>query len=619
MYQASEKIIIGSVKQIIDYVRKLPDEAEWKWCYFGINIERKQKIETLLSTTKRYYYAKELYKLSHDLKGPFLDWIAKINLQYKNDLCWWAARLASKSPFQTDFFLLFCYFNLIQDWVLNKSLSIPLLLIIIEDPYLHRLLETEVHKTGINSVFVKRSRFRMIISVFFYRIKSGLAVALFLWRKTISFLIDSYLKIKFLKRLKSIKDYPAQVMVFTFFNERSFKKGAFKDIYKFALIGDIYEKADHKVIIGSQLEASGFLGNTILKTKDNYFLPNFYLKINDWLKVFFMHPIMPSDKRVQILQSTDYSVLFFREYLQESASTSFWTRLCLYYAYKNYFDENKQLKLVIYPFENQPMEKMILLAIQKANCNIVSVGYQHSTISPMEINHFLGLEEYKFTPCPDYIVTNSTHYTKVLNLAGFKQTKIINGGSIRYAKKTEKDDFAIRESRSEKNILFLLQPPTCRSLELIYYLRNVVSKNYSFKLYVKPHPEFFNHKLRKAIRGIDKTVIISLDLLDEILRKIDVVVYSSTTAALEALNKRIPVYKVDTELIDLDILDDLGLKPYRMTERQEIDLDLINFSENISSSDGDVISEPIKEEVWLSILKNHNEPEINIGQACLAE
>jgi len=451
-------------------------------------------------------------------------------------------------------------------------------------------------------VLIKRARLGIFIANTFSWIKSKLALLLFLLRGIGVIFPNLYLKLKFEKKFKLINRCYPEIMVFTYLDKRSFfRDNIFRDVYKLDFIAKLYEKHNYKTIISFQFGLSYVLKDKILKAKGSYFIPDFYLSVFQWLSLILFRPILTLGRQINIFHGIDYSVLFLREYLQESASTSFWLRLSTYYAYKNYFQKNQQIKLFIYPFENQPWEKMVLMAVDASGHAAKTAGYQHSSIPEMEINHFLGSGEDNFSPYPDFIIANGSHYEKVLNSAGFKGTRIVNGGSIRYAKKEGEQGFVNKINRPIKNILFLLQPPLSRSLEVIYSMKNIVSGNNNLKIWVKPHPGFFNKRLEKAIKQTADAAIVNSSL-DEVLSKVDLVVYSSTTAALEALNRGIPVYKIDTELIDLDILEDLGLKIYKMNECQEIRVDSVNFEDRVLLPRDDIISEPIKEEAWMSLL-----------------
>ena len=63
---------------------------------------------------------------------------------------------------------------------------------------------------------------------------------------------------------------------------------------------------------------------------------------------------------------------------------------------------NHSLEKIIYPFENKSLEKLLLLGLPK---KIRTIGYQHSSITPMHLSFQLSKKEIYKMPLPDKIVT----------------------------------------------------------------------------------------------------------------------------------------------------------------------------------------------------------------------
>lgn len=592
------KIIIGSSRQICAHVSSLAVDSQWHWCYFGIDINRKESIGELFTEARRRNYAKELNKLTQALKQPFLDWVAKINSHHENDLAWWATRFPSKSPFQTDFFLLFSYFNLIKQW-LNKFVEFnDPLMVIIEDPFLHKMLEDRFSSLDHELVLIKSSSGRIGLLKLRKYLQSARIYLVFL-KIILDSLIFNILKKKYINKFNDI--FNARVMVYTWLEKRSFHSNSIRDVY----LGDIakfYSDLGQTVAVGCQCILPWDIRRKAVELGKNHFIPGCYLRFSDWVKAFFSQvPFMP-DKGLYYQDGIDYSLLFIREYYQEIASLFFKGSLVEYFVYKRYFSRNKNLKLFIYPFENQPWEKMVILALNRSRPRVVTVGYQHSVIPPMLMNYFLGKDEYVNIPRPDYIITNGSHYHDVLMASGFGNTTILNGGSLRYSgfSRVNWEKFP---RHVNKNILFLLMASLPYSLELIYAIRKLKSSNYKYKVFVKPHPDWFDKTIINALSKFKDVEIILFKSMRDVLPEMDLVVHSGTTAALEAFYCGVPVFKLDSELIDLDILDELEFDQYRAAENGSIDLDRI-FEKTVDNEvfSENVLSEPMIKEVWTSFL-----------------
>jgi len=127
-------------------VRKLCAK-DIEWCYFGTDISQRDKIARILSYTKKVSIGEELDRIAYDIKKPFLEWMAEIGRQQKDKVNWWASRLASKSPLQTDFFLLVCYTQLVNSW-LRRDRRAGARIVVIKDPWLRWLLRREFARDG---------------------------------------------------------------------------------------------------------------------------------------------------------------------------------------------------------------------------------------------------------------------------------------------------------------------------------------------------------------------------------------------------------------------------------------------------------------------------------------
>src|SRR5712692_5952854 len=113
-----------------------------EWCYFGTDLSRRGKVNEILAAGKLISITEELNRVAFDTKQPFLDWIAEIGSRQKNKLSWWASKIASKSPVQTDFFLLVCYHRLFRSWVFGERQS-GTRIVVVEDPWLRSLLRRD--------------------------------------------------------------------------------------------------------------------------------------------------------------------------------------------------------------------------------------------------------------------------------------------------------------------------------------------------------------------------------------------------------------------------------------------------------------------------------------------
>lgn len=607
----TQEIIIGTPAQIKRFAKNIPGPGDWKWVYFGTDIRCKDGIEGALTCGRRHFYGRQLNSTAAGLKPVFIEWVAKINSARGHNLNWWAQRFASKSPFQSDFFLLFCCYHLLKDWLKQFPCAGRQLLVAVEDPLFHKFLKEELRSCGGVSLKILDSRWRLrAVNIDFF-FKAKLAFFLFLFRMSRSSLVNLYLRLRYQSRPRGQND-ATRVLVYTEAEEASFISGKFQDIYRMDSLVRLFRENGHNAKLSFQFGLHLSLRRKILEQAEaDSFLPDAALSVGQWLAILFTAPMRIDSELYSTIDGTDFSRLLFREYLQERSSTSFWSRLCLYQAYKNYFERNKALKLFIYLFENQAWEKMALLAARDSRAGIITAGYQHASILSLELNYFLGRAEQEISPQPDYIIANGAHNAVLLENSGFKKSRILNGGSVRFTRQNRRGTACraptvYKYDQKRKNILFLLQSQIARSMEVIASMDKVVSKRFEINIFVKPHPAFFNNRLARMIKTKCPGAKISDLALEELLKDMDLVVYSSTTAALEAASRGLALLKIDSELIDADIIEELGLSAYRLDNAGLIDLDKVDFSAGQDSRKDNTISEPVNTDVWLSLLGAKN-------------
>ena len=85
----------------------------------------------------------------------------------------------------------------------------------------------------------------------------------------------------------------------------------------------------------------------------------------------------------------------------EEISKGLIDNLLIFRAFRR-LNKMKTLKMIIYPFENKSLEKMMLFALDDT---IKTIGYQHSSISNRHFSLILNSKESKIVPLPNKIIT----------------------------------------------------------------------------------------------------------------------------------------------------------------------------------------------------------------------
>ena len=85
---------------------------------------------------------------------------------------------------------------------------------------------------------------------------------------------------------------------------------------------------------------------------------------------------------------------------------------------------------VVYPYENQPWEKLTVLGAERQATK--TVGVQHAAISVYYMAVFLGRGEVARMPLPDVVLTSGRYSHRILSEGGYPQGRLRMGGSMRY-------------------------------------------------------------------------------------------------------------------------------------------------------------------------------------------
>ena len=592
-------IIIDSPGNILKKVKTVPSTTEWHWCYFGVNMNKKREMILNLPASRRTHYSNEIYAYANEMKQPFLDWMAEINSGHKNDFRWWANRLPSKSIEQTDFYLLVCYFRIIKNWCLERSPIEGTLLIAIDDPFLLKMLNNCLKNH--DSVRVGSPQMTVIMCFIFTFIKMMARKTLFLLNGMISLLSDFKLKNRYKDKFHNMITDKPDVLIYTWVEQRSFDQaGRFKDVY-LGELPSIYRDNNCRTVITAPYWLPKSLKDKALKLKEEFVVVSFFLRFRDYLKAVFTFPLQYPERAKRFFLGDDYSHLFTREILSEISSSAYMGNLCEYYGYRNYFNSHKDIKLFIYPFENQPWEKVVLLAMKHSNVHAKSAAYQHSTVPKLLLCYFLGKNESKSMPLPDCIVTNGKYYEDMMSKANYNGVSIVNGGSLRYKKYSFPEASKV-DNDTKPKLLIILPCSMERAMEMIYDLYDIANRD-DYEIFIRPHPDLPRQKIHNIIREMGEGIKISdTGDLAEILPEMNAVVHAGSTAAIEAYYNGLEVFKYKTEFIDMDRLSDHKMMQKEI-ERSE---DVPRYANNYKRPDisTNILNEDVNKNVWRSLINN---------------
>ena len=217
---------------------------------------------------------------------------------------------------------------------------------------------------------------------------------------------------------------------------------------------------------------------------------------------------------------------------------------------------NKSLEKIIYPFENKPLEKLLLISLSN---KIRTVGYQHSSITRRHLSYLLSKEEINITPLPHKIVTLGKITQKwLVNEGNFPSQKIHQGVALRsfYCKSIIKKSFNPKKAK----LLFIFSSSLTEVIKTVELLREIPNSQ-SFIYKFRFHVNFPMRLLEKNIKNWinEKVHYISTDNLYNEFKWAYISLYVSSSAALESLLCCVPVIRLDIDKFNSDPF--LNLEP----------------------------------------------------------
>ena len=582
-------VIVDSTK--IGVCENLIKQKKWQWSFMGTDPCLRERIISQIGFENRCCYAKDLQNTCMEQKKTFLDWIAKTGKQQDKSF-WWATNIAYKSPYTSDLFLNYCYLILIQKWIEQKVKN---RVIIIENPWLFKACLNNFDGKSVNII---ASTNCFATSWIKHNVISYGRLFFFLLRSLRIWIVNKAYALKYNKQITNILKNKIDVLTCTWIENRSFKgkNNKFSDPY-LGTLNDYYKKMGLKV---ATITLPVFPINLLKKAyRCGEIIPSIYFaRLSDISRSFFKTLFLKCNKKIPSSNGLNLTSIFEHEMISEKGKVCY--AFLHYLTCLNLFKINSMPSIaLLYPFENQPWDKMMVLAQKHAVAKFKSVGCHNIGVPYFYMNFFLGHGENVLCPQPDIIASNGLYWEKILRDAGFS-CEIKNGGSLRFGTGIEKrtvNTKPLQENRDD-HVLVLLSTSLNYSLDLMFYLLRTSGNEKTY--YVKPHPDTPAEIIQKNTGLLPGNFRFIGGTMEEWMDKIGWAIHVGTNAAIECMMQGITVFKYLPERVDLDPLLAMDFKQKVLTDK-----DRLNFQDKAASDvpDKALIAEPFNEEMWNSILE----------------
>ena len=542
----SKLFILQSTKNLEAHLKRLLDTitGNHKFIYFG---ELDRDVLSLLE--KHGIYEFERSKHDETYRNLFLqEYIDLIGMigKKQNTRTWWATDIASKNRFKSNLPYFLHQFLTVIETIKNKDFDH--LIIINPSWVILDSLKKVLKKNNAQFVCLKSSsqKWKEICFSWSRRILSVLSNAI---RVSVR---KSYFQNKLKHIIKeALSHSKSSYVIKTFVYDHSFSENG---VYRDSFFGSLPEflKGKQQVLIYANI-----LGNNklciekIRKCVSHIILPVeiFLSYIDIWSALIRSLFCKIKIKKEVFFFGYDVSHIINNELLRTYNGIPFY-QLLHYWATKNLI-HNLSVETFLLTYENNPWEKMCMMAFREYSPKTKIIGYQHTVVPQGSANMFISCKEQDIIPMPDKILTVGQMPKEIMEKYGsFKEGQIESSCGLRF-------EYLFETSQSERkrsgHILVVLEG-IFEVYKMVNYVLRELQGNAKYQVVIRAHPVLplnrMAHKLNHRINDTQNFNISSNPSLKRDIEWADMVIYWGTTVALEALSMGKPVihYQMDSVL-----------------------------------------------------------------------
>lgn len=229
--------------------------------------------------------------------------------------------------------------------------------------------------------------------------------------------------------------------------------------------------------------------------------------------------------------------------------------------------KNARPSVIFNIYENQSIEKSLLLGIKRYFPHTAIAGFQHSTIPYLWPGYFPSKRDIEYGLHPDRLIANGPVWRDLLIRRGIPADRVDLGASIRYSylfDRPHQEEINEDEPSPSTNVVLLALPMFYAvAVECLYKTVVAFHDRTEMRIWIKFHPEMNGtiDDCFSTVRHILKLDAIPahIETIDQpissLLNSISLLLYSASTTGFEALFRGIPVVMIQSDIrIDLDPL-----------------------------------------------------------------
>lgn len=542
-------LVTASPRLIKRIVKDIDSSKRISWLYLGKNYIKRQNVAHSIGNIGNLVdTSEELQKIAKECRKDYIDYIGLINVNKKSKW-WWLTTVSEKKPLMSDIFLHFCYLSLAIEHINAQSED---LIIVTESS---AVLES-IKKNILDKPNTKINIYDYHISGSLIKISSVLKKGVIFSAYVVNNLLN-LIQSRIFRRLidkSGITTPPLNsALLYCWTDKRSFiDPTRYNNIYYGDLGLAAVKKGINPVYLIQALPTIRYslMVRELLKRPNSYILLEEYVTVPDIIRSLFIGgKIRLTASEIPVWRDMTVSDIVLEELRKDRFNTRSKRSYLIYCAVKRLCKEFT-FSSIVYPFENLVWEKMFCLGVQESDPHIFLTGYAHSSIIAMNTNYAISTSESGVIPLPDRIVVNGRKGKDILRSSGFSELEVIVAGAIRYLKSSEKsDEIPSIHENTNPTILVVLPGGVSDSIELVIRILEAFADDPGVRIELKPHPICPFSMIKHLAPPFPDYVSLCSSSMDRALRYTNLVIYTDSTASIEALSKGIPVLHIKYELI----------------------------------------------------------------------
>jgi len=216
-----------------------------------------------------------------------------------------------------------------------------------------------------------------------------------------------------------------------------------------------------------------------------------------------------------------------------------------YEATKNLL-ETLRAETFLLTYENNPWEKMCMMALREFSPDTRIIGYQHTVVPQASANMFPGLREKAIQPMPDKVLTVGAEPKRIMETYGNYDDDTVEAScGLRFEYL-----FGTKPAKRHRSGQILI---ALEGIFEVYKMVNYTLKELAdlpgYKVKIRTHPVLpitaFQHRLNRDLKKVTNFSFSKGQSLKEDIEGSDIIIYWGTTVSLEALSMGKPVIHYD--------------------------------------------------------------------------